>query len=187
MWCDVIWCDVIWCDVMGFDMRMMLSEGDVRVMLSGLIWCDVMWCDVMWCKGDVRVMWYDLMWGWCEVMWGWCEGDVIIQLSMQWYLTKLGGTSIHAMSIISHEVGWWDFLWYKYLCYINDISQNLFVRYFLAQMKHVKQVIHWMFNSLYPVTPPNYTPLWPHYTCDTYCNTSVRPPFTTLLYPFIPL
>ena len=49
----------------------------------------------MWCEGDM--------------MWGWCEGDVIVQLSMQWYLTKLGGTSIHAMSMISHEVGWLDF------------------------------------------------------------------------------
>ena len=56
--------------------------------------------------------------------------------------------------MISHEASWWDifviqlsllcqwyftkrvgeiFLWYKYLCYVNDISRNLLVRYFCGK------------------------------------------------------
>ena len=92
---------------------------------SYVMWCDVMWYDMMWCD----VMWFDVMWCdvmWCDVMW--CDG-----------------TSIHAMSMISHEIRWGDisvvqvsmlcqwyltklvreiFLWYKYQCYVIDISQN---------------------------------------------------------------
>ena len=123
---QVVWCDVMWCDVM---------------------WCDVMWCDVMWCN----VMWCDVMW--CDVMW--CDG-----------------TSIHAMSMISHEISWWDisvvqvsmlcqwyltklvgeiFLWYKYPCYVNDISQNWLVRYFLVQMMHAIQVSQWLMFFGFPI------------------------------------
>ena len=60
------------------------------------------------------------------------------------------GMSIHAMSMISHEIGWWDisvvqvsmlcqwyltelvgeiYLWYNYSCYVHDISRNYLVRY----------------------------------------------------------
>ena len=98
------------------------------------MWCDVMWCDVIWCN----VMW-------CDVRVMWCDG-----------------TSIHAMSLISHEIRWWDisvvqvsmlcqwyltklvgeiFLWYKYPCYVNDISQNRLVRYFFGTSIHATSMI----------------------------------------------
>ena len=48
----------------------------------------------MWCEGDVRVMWCDVIW--CDVMW-W-KDDVMC----------CDGTSIHAMSMVSHEISWWD-------------------------------------------------------------------------------
>ena len=85
---------------------MMLSEGDVRVMLSGLIWCDVMWCDVMWC---------DVMWSDVRVMWGWCDSTII-----------------HAM--IPHEIRW-----YKYPCYVNDISRSRLMRFFVVQVSLLYQ------------------------------------------------
>ena len=79
----------MWCDVMS---------------------CDVMWCDVMWC--DVRVMW-------CDVM-------VWVSMLCQWYLTKLVG-----------EI----FLWYKYQCYVNDISRNWLVRYICGTSIHAMSMI----------------------------------------------
>ena len=71
----------------------------------------------MWCEGDMM---------WCDVRVMWC--DVMVQVSMlcQWYLTKLVG-----------EI----FLWYKYPCYVNDISRNWLVRYFCGTSIHAMSII----------------------------------------------
>ena len=68
------------CSKSSNDVIDVIDVIDVGVMWG---WCDVMWCDVMQCDA----MWCDVMW--CDVMW--CVG-----------------TSIHAMSMISHEISWWD-------------------------------------------------------------------------------
>ena len=126
MWCDMMWCDMMRCDMIWYEDD--LSEGDVRVMLSGLIWCDVIWCfvircDVMWC--DVRSMWCDVIWGWFVVMWCdvmWCDARVMWGwCDMMWGWCD--STIIHAM--ISHEIRW-----YKYSCYVNDISRSRLIRFF---------------------------------------------------------
>ena len=86
-----------------------------------VMWCDVMWCDVMWCV-VMRCVWCHVMSCDVRVM----SYDVML---CQWYLTKLVG-----------EI----FLWYKYPCYVNDVSWNWSLRYFFVQMMHVIQVSQWL-------------------------------------------
>ena len=141
----MIWCDVrvMWCD-----MRM--------------LWCDVMWSDLMWCEGDVRVMWCDMMWGWYEVM-CWCKYPCYVNdTSRNLVVIFFCGISIHSMSATSYKISWWDifvvqvsmlcqwyltkldgeiFLWYKYPCHVNDISQNGLVRYFFGTSIHAMSMI----------------------------------------------
>ena len=139
-----------------------------------------MWCDVMWCD----VMWFDVMW--CDVMRGWCEGDVIlcdvrvmwsdvrvmlcdviVQVSMlcQWYLTKLGG-----------EI----FLWYKYPCYVNDISRSRLMRFFVVQ---VSLLCQWYLTKLVCEIF-----LGTNEACDTSDTVKVQcalPRYTPQLYPIM--
>ena len=142
MWCDLIWCDALWCDVMWFD-----------VMWYDVMWYDAMWCDLIWGWCYLRVMWgwcylvwYDVMWCdvmWCDVMWcdvmqGWCEGDVIwCDVRVMWSDVRVmwgwcDSTIIHAM--IPHEIRW-----YKYPCYVNDISRSRLMRFFVVQVSLLYQ------------------------------------------------
>ena len=42
--------------------------------------------------------------------------DVIDVIDVMWcdVMRYFCDTSIHAMSMISHKIGWWDFSWYKW-------------------------------------------------------------------------
>ena len=120
------------------------------------MWYDVIWCDVMWGWCDVMVQvsmlchWYLTKLGGEIFLWTKYPCSVN-DISRNWLVRYFYGTSIYTMSMISYEISWWDisvvqvsmlcqwyltklvgeiFLWYKYPCYVNDISRNKLARYF---------------------------------------------------------
>ena len=82
------------------------------------MWCE---CDIMWvfliynlCLQVIVLIVKSItesnqiMWEWCDVMWWYEYPCYVNDISRNWLVRYFCGTSINAMSMISHGIGGWD-------------------------------------------------------------------------------